>query len=1674
MVGLLLQCPSGFPPPPVLPFLKKRVFANGPGGQWKRFRSGKSTSSGDLPADEAHPKARPTLALPTGSSGPAPHPIHGESSLPIRSAGASSVSRRASAISDIHGQLFSSQQSLEHQRKRSQDRREDPLGLVVLHAPRERSVDILFIHGLGGTSLRTWCRNRDLENLWPQLWLPNELPTARILTFGYNAHFSSKKEQASLTIGDFATDLLFRMKYGESGLERLGQVPVIVVTHSLGGLVFKKAFIQGHLNDEFRDIVSKIRAVLFLATPHRGTDLAETLNRVLTTSVFGHSAKEYVTEMARRSPTIDEINESFRHHASKLHIFSFYETLSTAVGPVQVTILDKSSSVMGYPNETPQPLVANHHNVCKFTGVDDPNYTSVVGALRSVIASTTARLGRESAHLEDDLLRVRSMLGVSGPPEDDIAAARSVRKPGTCDAFLATPQAREWLTSRSPHLLWAHAPPGNGKSTTCSYVIDHLLESGHPCAYFFFRHEERNKRSVSYMLRSLAYQTALQVPSFRQALVERAKAGLQLHAADPAATVWKRLLLPALTASVVEIDGGVFWVVDAVDESESSKQFFEVVSSLGDLESPVRVLAFSRPLASIGQAFQLARRRMSAAQMPLPGNGDDIRRVVASEIEYLPSADDFKKQTIEKITSRAQGNFLWASLVLRRVVGCHRQDQVQQVLDATPDGMERLYDRMLDVVAGLETAEDQTLARVFLSWALHARTPLTVDELTEAYRAETRSIMDLRHTINQVCGEFVVLDPHGKITLVHHSARQYLTRATRLPFSLEPKRVHEELFGKCVVALCDRDLRGKIAALKLPRFLPYAATSWAYHLDSSAAVSDRILDALIRFFNGPHLLSWMQYLALSGHLSELCGVSRRLAAYVRRRRRCEADRPPMLHRLVDLAFLESWAVDLMKIPAKFGRHLSQDPALIFKAVPPLSPTTSAIHRKFGRGPSATVSVSRLSNTEWDDCLARVSAGPGRALRLAASSLYLAVVSDVPRGTVTVWDTNLFREHRTLNMGEHVWAIAFNESGSLLACYGIARTYVWTTESGAEKLVVPNPARERALDFRFRDDESLLMISDLRRVYRLQTGGRAASSQRSWRPLDPALLEETSVPEGPFLSTPSAVAFNPECTQIAVVYRSFPLSIWNVDPPELVARMKRKLKPGQGSVNSYTGDNRVVWHPAGREVVGIHGQVFRWNPTDDTYDEVKGAADSTGAVPHGIQCSPNGLVIITSDVAGTIKIYDYASLSLVYKLTSEDTINQLCFSPDSVRFYDLRGSYCNVWEPSCLLRMADAALERNADADSTTDSFWSDTDDTGSTSLSIAASESHVERKPAVRMMAAGDAPDAPLAYANDRGVLVIEEPLPGGPRLEIRPLAVPLPVESLAWDKHQKHLAYSLSNGTTTIKRVLIEGLPPHRQISVTDVYNERQSPADRGRPLQILFDPSGTLLLIHGAEKTQVLSLADARIVAESDATGGKSARWTLDPSGPDSILCLSGTAADVYNWQLEKLRSCGWDPSISVPISGDSSAPPATVDGVLQSHCAQFLLVRTISMHLNRPRYGFQILTTAALRPSSAAAAADGTDVPSDVAKPVSLSAEVQEAAEHPIGILPDGRFVFLDRDLWVCTVPLRNGAGEVTRHFFLPHDWVTNAGLRLCQVFRDGALLCPVKGEIALIDSEMCSDW
>lgn len=102
----------------------------------------------------------------------------------------------------------------------------DPFGLTLVNTNsiQDPEGDIIFVHGVGGTSHKTWSYQRDTNYFWPP-WLSLEpaLSRFRIFTYGYSANV--KSSQPAATITDFARDLLVRMLlWVDESCQRIGTV----------------------------------------------------------------------------------------------------------------------------------------------------------------------------------------------------------------------------------------------------------------------------------------------------------------------------------------------------------------------------------------------------------------------------------------------------------------------------------------------------------------------------------------------------------------------------------------------------------------------------------------------------------------------------------------------------------------------------------------------------------------------------------------------------------------------------------------------------------------------------------------------------------------------------------------------------------------------------------------------------------------------------------------------------------------------------------------------------------------------------------------------------------------------------------------------------------------------------------------------------------------------------------------------------------------------------------------------------------------------------------------------------------------------------------------------------------------------------------------------------------
>ncbi|CAN9375787.1 unnamed protein product [Alternaria alternata] len=648
---------------------------------------------------------------------------------------------------------------------------------VVQHGETSlQNNDIVLVHGLGGSSHSTWSKDHDPNYFWPHLWLPNDIGSARILSFGYDADWKSTSSRTVLNITDFAKELLFAMRFTKDenrDLEDLGigDVPIIFIVHSMGGLVVKKAYILGQSDDEYSEMLKSVNAIMFLSTPHRGSNLAEILNQ--------------------------DINEQFRKFAPKLQIVSFYETLETAVGPKKVRILEKESAILGYPGEISRAMNADHHDVCKYYSPRDANYISMRDVLKTLVDRVRTMgisFRRSSSASSSASEALEALLSIQDPPSDDYSFFHDQWMPGTCEWILQEKMFRNWMedTTQSS-ILWLHALPASGKSVLSSFIIDEIQAQNHTCQYYFFRFSEQAKRTVNGCLRSMAFQLSQEIPQYRRRLRDLSEEGLRLEKTD-ARTVWNRLFSNALP-TLRQADP-LYWVIDGLDEADSPQLLLSLLKGLQRSAIPIKLLVMSRDTPELRSEFDNLGNSVPVDILPITSKSQrDVQAYVESRMNTPRWNEDFKKEVTGRILERAEGNFLWVHLAIKEVLKRHTSDDIRQALENMPPGMEAMYHRMAIDIAKDMGPTDKQLAQRILTWAMFARRALTLKELEEALRPSFNRILDLRSTIAATCGFFVVVDMSENVTMIHQTARDYLTHASELDLFIDADETHVESFS---------------------------------------------------------------------------------------------------------------------------------------------------------------------------------------------------------------------------------------------------------------------------------------------------------------------------------------------------------------------------------------------------------------------------------------------------------------------------------------------------------------------------------------------------------------------------------------------------------------------------------------------------------------------------------------------------------------------------------------------------------------------------------------------------------------------------------------------------------------------------------------------------------------
>ncbi|KAJ2972222.1 hypothetical protein NUW58_g9231 [Xylaria curta] len=265
-------------------------------------------------------------------------------------------------------------------------------GLFVLYPPPEllggiqsHTVDIVAVHGLNGKARDTW-KDEASGMLWLEDFLPEALPQARIMTFGYDS--SLLLSHAKGRIEDFSRDLLNRLWMLRQSPETKHRA-LVFVAHSLGGIVVKKALILAHEdNRHYGDVLSSTIGVIFMGTPHQGSNIVNwtsfLTNAIQIMSGTNLVRTDLIKELSTHSHTLLEISKSFLPRSADLTIMSFIETQSEP--PLMVLVVPTESARLGLPNEMVFPVNAHHRNICRYPSAEDQTYALVATSIKSILS----------------------------------------------------------------------------------------------------------------------------------------------------------------------------------------------------------------------------------------------------------------------------------------------------------------------------------------------------------------------------------------------------------------------------------------------------------------------------------------------------------------------------------------------------------------------------------------------------------------------------------------------------------------------------------------------------------------------------------------------------------------------------------------------------------------------------------------------------------------------------------------------------------------------------------------------------------------------------------------------------------------------------------------------------------------------------------------------------------------------------------------------------------------------------------------------------------------------------------------------------------------------------------------------------------------------------------------
>lgn len=1349
-----------------------------------------------------------------------------------------------------------------------------------------------------------------------------------------------------------------------------------------------------------------------------------------------YGQKAFVSDLERNSSLINSVNDSFRHYAEDLQLWSFYETIPSLIVLTSAFIVDKSSGTLGYAREHISPLDADHRNVCKFDLPSDPNYKTLRNAFITTIdvvlsqsesfflpnhepcsLVTVSQIASETTRLHHD--KLTEILGLSQPPTNDLAALEDVRIPDSCKWLISKPTYSSWRTpwSDSPLMFWLLGNAGSGKSVLCSQVVCDLQRENLRCSYFFFKHGNDVNASIAGCLRALAYQMAKSDEAILRKVLEMEQDTVPCVQWDEG-TTWRKLFLGCIFKLSKPLPQ--FWVIDALDECQKFSTFLKLIK---EVPPYIRIFLTSRSTTEAQQWLISLGSLVEPYHVQSEDILHDLGTFIDSKMSYLPvSSGSNQLKLREKLLNKSSGSFLWVTLILQELEQTYSEEDAEEILDEVPEDMFRLYIRMLKGLPSSERA--LRLTHCLFSWTLLTRRSLTLSEMQCAIKLDlNQTIHGLGKSLTAICGQFMSIDQSNCIRSIHQTAHTFLLNQDAVPqLAVDEQKCHSRIAQACLKLLNGIQLHGTYlqrpkSALLAPssgaELLDYACTSFSDHVQKGLA-EDATTFSLLCTFLETKIPSWIEYLATKAKLYHVARTASNLQYYLKRRVKITSP----LSSGKDA--LESWIRDLVKVNAKFRAHLTLSPPAIHNLIPVLCPLDSMMFKKYSsrhRG----FRVAGLREMCWDDCLATIDFQDKQACAVGFGDRYLAVA--ISNGQIYLYYQDSIQVKHDLAFGERARVLVLNSDCGYLAAGGLRKVTVWDTASGTKLWTFG--LVHAALSVLFDTETDTLIAAT-------QGGYISAWDLHEGRGIENWEWNE-SVDPSKGLPKPNRsagkVLLSPDANTLAACYRGLPIYLFDVKARICMGCCQRKVgSASQSGGNQYLVD-ALVFNP------NIEIDVLVASYGDG---ELAVFGKTSGDLRHCISnvyaqalaCSSNGSMLVSGSSRGSIRIYEFGGidgdrLSLIYRIDAHnDAVRSIAFSGDSMHFADIRGSHCHLWEPAVLVQ---SNMEEGSQSEFSQ----------GSTFVSESRNLEQRSREAGITSICSDDTGNNAFCGKLD-GTVALFETQSATQRDLLYRHTLNVRVTAMAYHERRKLLMTADESGRILIYNLSLGKVAGEVARVISDISTEESIQ-------RLLPDPSGTGILVIGRESASLRSLQGEQkesSIPLSDNYGGKII--LLHPTRVQNFIVLGNNSFEVYSWASGTKE----DSLIHDNLGGLSLTitPPSPVTLSIAEK-SQTASIAAATVPLRPTKYVVNLNMTPFSKKCLQVWRAESLSNPTSSSTPEPrLDPDHLGSKMRQIIAVWETRLLFVDINFWVCSIELSSkelNAAAVKRHFFLLSEWQSGMG-------------------------------